>query len=110
MNHSKAQQITEISPYRLFMIFLNLVAVIVAGLSFGFFGFRPEFHALMRKLDVVLSVILLSDFAWRFSQIEVADRKRFLLPWGIIDFLGSLPIGPYFRFFRLIRIFRLVQL
>lgn len=110
MNDSKAQSNDEISPYRLFMIFFNLVAIIVAGLSFEFFGFTPEFHSLMRKLDILLSVILLSDFAWRFSQIEVSGRKKFLLPWGIIDFLGSLPIGPYFRFFRLIRIFRLGKL
>lgn len=110
MNNTNVEQNKEFSPYRLFMVFFNLVAIIVAGLSFEFFGFPPEFHSLMRKLDLVLSVILLGDFAWRFSQIEASSRKQFLLPWGLIDFLGSLPVGPYFRFFRLIRIFRLIQL
>ena len=97
-----------VTPYTLFKILLNLIAIIVAGLSFNFLGFSAEFHAFMRRLDVVLSLLLLADFVWRFSQVEPEDRRAFLLPWGIIDFLGCFPASPIFRIFRLIRVVRLI--
>lgn len=99
----------EVTPYRLFMIFLNIVAIVVAVLTFDLPQISLVTQSLMRKFDTLLSVILLADFGWRFYNVDRPDRKRFLVPWGIIDFLGSLPAIPLLRIFRLVRVFRVLN-
>ena len=99
----------KITPFSLFMIFLNLVAVIVAALTFSLSNLPENVRSLMIQIDTMMSIILFSDFAWRFFQLEKSDRKRFWLPWGIIDLLGCMPAFPVFRFFRIFRLIRLFQ-
>ncbi|MFK7802367.1 MAG: potassium channel family protein [Anaerolineae bacterium] len=103
-------QATDVNtPYGLFMIFLNLVAVVVALFSFSFGGLSDGTRDFLIRIDVVLSIILLVDFAQRLSKVPMSEFRQFLVPWGFIDFLGCLPAMPLFRIFRLIRIGRLVQ-
>lgn len=99
----------NITPFSLFMIFLNLVAVVVAGLTFSFANLTEDARTLMIQLDTMISIILFADFGWRFFQLNQSERKRFWLPWGIIDLLGCMPAFPIFRFFRLARLLRLFQ-
>ncbi|MFT7586115.1 MAG: voltage-gated potassium channel [Cellvibrionaceae bacterium] len=110
MNDLNSKLGHTVSPYGLFMIFLNLAAVVVALLTFKLSGFSDSLSETMIAMDTLLSVVLLADFVWRFSQIEPHDRKKFLFPWGIIDFLGCLPAIPILRIFRIVRIFRLTQM
>lgn len=101
-------QIADVStPYGLFMIFLNFIAVIVALFSFNFGGLNESTRDFLISLDIALSLVLLADFAWRLSRVSMAEFRQFLIPWGFVDFLGCLPAIPMLRFFRLIRILRL---
>ena len=99
----------EVSPYWVFMIFLNIGAIVVAGLTFGFAPVSEETRALFVKIDWILSLVLLVDFSWRFYQLDRSDWGKFLVPWGIVDFLGCLPAIPLLRIFRLVRIFMVLK-
>ncbi|MEM8857654.1 MAG: ion channel [Chloroflexota bacterium] len=103
------QKDDKITPFSLFMIFLNIFAVIVALLTFTFSNLPEQTRDLMIQLDTLMSVILLADFVWRFSQLERSQWRDFWLPWGFVDLLGCMPAFPILRIFRLVRLFRLFQ-
>ncbi len=106
---NKTDQEKNVTPYHLFMIVLNLVAIVVAIATFGFDQIHDDTRSVLVSADMILSVLLLADFGWRFYQVERKDWRSFWLPWGIIDLLGCFPAIPLFRIFRLIRIFRLLH-
>ncbi len=103
------EEVNEITPYQLFLMFLNIVAVVVALLTFSFDQISADVRGFLIKVDTLLSVLLLAEFGWRFYQLEPDERKSFLLPWGIIDFLGCFPAYPLLRIFRIARIVRVIQ-
>ncbi len=109
MSNTDFKTANKVSAYRIFMVFLNIVAIVVAVFTFGLDQVAPASRSVLIKVDTIISIILLADFVWRFSQVPASDRKSFLVPWGIIDFLGCLPAIPLLRIFRLVRIFRLIS-
>src|SRR4051794_35926198 len=70
----------------------------------------PESREIIRVCDVLLSILLILDFAFRLV-IALSRRDYLLGQYGWLDFLGSLPLPGLrlARFFRIVRAIRLLR-
>jgi voltage-gated potassium channel len=67
-----------------------------------------EIKRMLDWADLVICVVFMSDF---FLLLYLhTDRKRYLLTWGWLDFLSSIPIIDQLRWGRLARVIRLLRL
>jgi voltage-gated potassium channel len=84
--------------HTLFILLVALVAVADAA-AYYLLPLPETVREVIYIADSFCAVILLIDVAarWRWSRRKV----RFLLPWGLLDLIGSLPFLPFLRFFRL---------
>jgi voltage-gated potassium channel len=73
-----------------------------------FFELSSNIEALLHHADTAVCCVFMADF---FAKLFTAKRKfHYLLTWGWIDFLSSIPlIGPL-RFGRLARLARILRL
>ncbi|GAB4241477.1 MAG: potassium channel family protein [Candidatus Methylacidiphilales bacterium] len=65
---------------------------------------HPETRSILRKFDVFVCVIFLSDFLFR---LWTAENRWHFLQWGWIDLLASIPMVDHLRWGRLVSIWRL---
>jgi voltage-gated potassium channel len=93
----------EIGPsYELFIVAVASLSIVNIVIWAG--PFDPDTKQIAGIIDIVLSLILMADFAGR---LYLADPRRgyFFGQQGYLDFLGSLPL-PIIRVFRIVRVYR----
>ena len=93
--------------YELFILLVsilsifNLVVYILPGVD-------PLIKDVIFIIDIVLTIIFIADFLYRFFTAE--SKTRYLLrEWGWADLLACIP-AQQFKVFRLFRIFRVIRL
>lgn len=95
------------TPYQLFMLVL-CVAVLVALALEAAGSPGPETRRVLMVFDTVAAVIFMGGF---FRSLHVAaDRKRYLITWGWVDFLSSIPSVAVLRWGRAARVARLLRI
>jgi voltage-gated potassium channel len=85
-----------------------LSLVTLAMIVFPIFGLSEQQKDAIRILDGTMTVIFLSDFAYRLFSAE-SKRGYFIRDRGWLDLIGSLPLLRAFRIFRILRVSRLVR-
>jgi voltage-gated potassium channel len=93
-------------PYQAFMLVLCVYAIAELVLR-SFVPLKPEYIKVLQFADWVLCIFFLIDFV--ISLIHAQNRVRYLLTWGWIDLLSSVPAVPLVRWARLFRLARLVR-
>ncbi|HUR82809.1 MAG TPA: ion transporter [Thermoanaerobaculia bacterium] len=92
--------------YQLFMLalcVLALAAVVVQNV----FTLDPEIELVLEYGDTALCAAFLTDFA--LTLIRSTNRRRYLLTWGWLDLMSSIPTLDFVRWGRLARIARIAR-
>jgi voltage-gated potassium channel len=93
-------------PYQIFMLALCTYAIAEAVLR-AFVPLRPETVQVLKYADTAVCIFFFLDFI--VSLVRAENRWRYLVTWGWVDLLSSLPAVPLVRWGRLLRIIRLVR-
>jgi voltage-gated potassium channel len=88
------------------VLFLSIF-ILGAMAAETFLTLRPEVKELLLELDAGICLVFIVDVLQRF--IKAGDKRRFLLPWGLIDLVSSIPALPALRWGRILRIYRLLK-
>lgn len=83
--------------YNLFISLVTLLSLVTSTL-FYWERLPDDVREVLYFVNYVDALVLLSDFVIRV--IRTPRRMRYLLSWGLFDFIGSLPGPPFLRFFR----------
>ncbi|MBK7258702.1 MAG: ion transporter [Ignavibacteriae bacterium] len=67
----------------------------------------PDTKSILQDLDTFLCMLFFIDFL--VSTYRAKDRKRYLLSWGWIDLISSIPVIEPLRLGRAIRIVRILR-
>jgi voltage-gated potassium channel len=95
-----------VSPYQLFMLALCVWGLLILGAS-SFVQLDAPTRTILSYADTLLCVLFLLDFLHAFAS---APRKvHYLLTWGWIDLLSSIPAIDAFRWGRAARIMRILR-
>jgi voltage-gated potassium channel len=93
-------------PYQAFILVLCVYAIAELVLR-SFVPIKPEYVKILSYADWVLCIFFLLDFV--ISLVQAENRLRYLLIWGWIDLLSSVPAVPVVRWARLLRVARIVR-
>lgn len=100
------ENLKKVNFYNITVIFVT-VFVLLALLLDAILNLPSEISKLIRYADWTICVFFFYDFVMTFKQ---ADNKiKYLYTWGWIDLLASIPAVNWFRYGKLIRIFRLLK-
>jgi voltage-gated potassium channel len=95
--------------YEIFILALSVLSLVnLALIVVPIFGLSQQQEDAIRILDGTMTVIFLSDFAYRLFTAE-SKRGYFIRDRGWLDLIGSLPLLRAFRIFRVLRVGRLVR-
>jgi voltage-gated potassium channel len=89
------------------ILFTSIGVLLVLGFSL-LVPLPPEIKRILDWSDVAICAIFMCDF-FLLLYLHV-DRKRYLLTWGWLDFLSSIPLVDPFRWGRAARIVRILRL
>ena len=93
-------------PYQLFM--LGLCVYVLGALGFqSFAALDRETLVILDAVDTAICVVFLLDFVRCLVRAE--DRRRYLVTWGWIDLLSSIPALDVFRWGRAARVLRILR-
>ncbi len=88
-----------------YLIFISAVAVLSFGVSLGYYLARDEdVKQVLGILDMLYALIFFVDFLLRLR--HAPDRRRYLLRWGWLDLVTSIPGFPALRLVRSLLILR----
>ncbi len=96
-------------PFELFMVILAVLVLVMLGADI-LFDLDAEHSVVVFYMDTAVCVVFFLDFLHSLARAE--NRKRYLLTWGWLDLISSIPavgplgIGRAARFVRVLRIFR----
>ncbi len=93
-------------PYQLFMLGL-CVYVLAALAAQTLFTLDPETIAIFDVADVAVCIVFLLDFI--HSLAIAPNRWRYLVTWGWLDLISSIPTLDVCRWGRAARIFRVLR-
>jgi len=96
----------KVGPFQIVILFLSVV-VLAALAADTVLKLSPEVSHILRVLDTLVCILLLTDFAVRLRR---AKSKLQFMKWGWIDLLASIPNVPILRIGRFVRILRVIQL
>jgi voltage-gated potassium channel len=88
------------------MLVLCIYAIVELVLR-SFVALRPGTLKLLTYADFVVCVFFLLDFI--ISIVHAPNRWRYLLTWGWVDLLSSIPAVPMLEWVRLVRMARLIR-
>jgi voltage-gated potassium channel len=94
--------------YQIFILALSVLSLANIVLLLPFWGIGQQQTEVLLIVDLLLTVVFLSDFAYMLFTAE-SKREYFLHRGGWLDLLGSLPFGRVFRIFRVLRVGRLLR-
>jgi voltage-gated potassium channel len=83
------------------------ILVLISLAVEAFVDLDADTRLILFYADTFVCVIFLGDFL--FSLIRASDRKRYLVTWGWIDFLSSIPAVGYVRWGRAARAVRILR-
>lgn len=96
----------QYAPYLVFMLALSIYAV--AALAFlTFFEVPPATRTILGYADIAVCVLFLIDFFITLGRSS--NRSRYLLTWGWLDLLSSIPSIDMLRWGRAARILRILR-
>lgn len=92
--------------YLLFMLALSCLSLaLLAVLSAA--PLTPDAKTILETADTLICVLFMADFV--ASLVRAENRKRYLLTWGWLDLLSSIPIVNSLRAARFARIVRILR-
>jgi voltage-gated potassium channel len=103
---SVSERSQTVTPYQLFMLVLCLWALVVLGLA-SFLRLDPATLAILDYADTAVCVIILGDFLYCFA--HAPRRVHYLVTWGWIDLLSSVPTVGALRWGRAARLMRILR-
>lgn len=95
------------APYQLFMLGLCLLALGWLALD-TLFTLDPDTREILFWADTGIAIVFLGDFV--ANVVRAADRRRYLLTWGWIDFVSSIPAVGILRIGRAARVARILRI
>lgn len=90
--------------YNIFVLLVTILALL-SLLGYYFLPLSPQVKQVLLISDILACVLLMFDFFLTWN--HAPDRRYYLLRYGWIDFLGSI---PGLLLFRLLRIFRALRI
>lgn len=95
--------------FGVFQIVILVLSIVVLGALAADTAFKlpPEISSVLQKIDTLICIVFLADFAVRFYR---AQSKLAFMKWGWIDLLASIPNLPDLRWGRLVRALRIIRL
>ena len=93
-------------PYLVFMLILSIYAVVALAVS-TFVKLSPDIHTILGYADTLVCAVFFVDFL--FSLARAHDRGRYLVTWGWLDLLSSIPAVNVLRWGRGARILRVLR-
>jgi voltage-gated potassium channel len=94
--------------YEIFILALSVLSIVNLILVVPFTPLSTEQRDVVLMVDALLTVVFLSDFAYRLLSAE-SKRVYFFREKGWLDLIGSLPLLRVFRIFRVLRVARIVR-
>ena len=95
------------SPYQLFMLVLCVCALLILGAG-TFIPLDDSTRTIFDYADNAICVVFLIDFL--NSLIRAPAKGRYLVTWGWIDLLSSIPVIDALRWGRAARIMRILRI
>jgi voltage-gated potassium channel len=93
--------------YQLFMLALCVVALVLLAVD-RLFDFSPDVRTLIQYGDFAVCILFFFDFLYTLA--TSANRTRYLVTWGWIDLLSSIPAVDVLRVGRAARILRIFRI
>lgn len=108
MNETGAKNSEKVGLFQIVVLILSIVVLGAIGAD-TVFKLPKEISNVLQTLDMLVCIVLLTDFGIRFYKAE--SKLTFLfLKWGWIDLIASIPNCPILRVGRLVRILRVIRL
>jgi voltage-gated potassium channel len=92
--------------YQFFMLVLSVLALVLVAVM-TFMRFDEDTLVILHGADLVVCAFFFLDFL--HSLVTARNRTRYLLTWGWIDLLSSIPLVAPLRFGRAARIIRVLR-
>lgn len=96
----------SVTPYQVFMLILCLWALLILGLA-SFLRLDPGTQTILDYADTAVCILFLADFV--NSLARAPRRWHYLVTWGWIDLLSSVPTVGAFRLGRAARVMRILR-
>ena len=93
-------------PYLVFILLLSIYAVVALAVT-TFFKLSAETRAVLGYADVAVCALFFLDFLLTLARSR--HRGRYLLTWGWLDLLSSIPAVDALRWGRTARIVRILR-
>lgn len=93
-------------PYELFMLALSIWALTLLG-SQTFFHLDQQTSSILELADNFVCLLFLADFAYNLA--KAPNRMRYMLTWGWVDLLSSIPTVDALRVGRAARVVRVLR-
>lgn len=107
---SKNQSFDEVETrnltYNIFVLLVTFLALL-SMLGYYFLPLSPQVKQVLLISDILACVLLMFDFFLNWH--NAPDRRYYLLRYGWIDFLGSIPGLLVFRLLRIFRAMRIIR-
>ena len=95
-----------LGPYDFFMLALCIFALVIL-LADTLLGLSPSTDAILQYADTFVCLVFLGDFT--YNVVWKPHRLRYLVTWGWIDLLSSIPTLDTFRLGRAARLVRILK-
>lgn len=92
--------------YLLFVLAISVLALVLLAVS-ALPRLDPAVATIVHYADTALCALFLLDFL--ITLFRSRRKKRYLLRWGWLDLLSSIPVFPQFRVARLARVARVLR-
>ena len=96
----------DVTPYQFFMLALCLWALLTLGAG-AFFSLDPEIQTILLYADTAICGLFFLDFL--HSLYTAPNKLRYLVTWGWIDLLSSIPTISAARWGRVARVMRILR-
>lgn len=104
--HADAKALANIAPYQVFMLALSIFALSMLAANV-LMPLDPATTTILQTADVAVCVLFLLDFG--HNLLRAQNRWRYMLTWGWIDLLSSIPALDALRFGRAARVLRILR-
>lgn len=104
-SESVAADTTARTPYQLFMLLLCLIALVFLALQSS--AVDANVRTILEYADFAICVVFFLDFLYQLAAAK--DRFKYMITWGWIDLLSSVPVVGPLRLGRAVRLVRILR-
>ncbi len=97
----------EVGPYQLFVLLLCVIVLVMLAVEAAI-PLAPDTRQILHRLDLAICFFFFLDFLQSFR--TAPNRLRYMLTWGWIDLLSSIPYIFLARWGRAARLARLLRI